>query len=217
LSPVSVKPTLQPDRGVRAVVPQLPTYLLLKNALFHAGLVDLTSQNEKLEIMRGTSRSSLRSSEDTAFFVRGYGGSHHYASNLSAFEYGYGAELDYTALEAGVLLKEIEDLYSRTSFGIMGTYGRLSVHPQDVQYSKKSPFDKWSVSAYGSLQHGMGLYVDGVFSYGLFRGDVFTLARGKTATLKGKQLSVSLTGGKTFAMKHKGIFFDPQVQLVYQN
>ncbi|WP_208436341.1 autotransporter domain-containing protein, partial [Bartonella phoceensis] len=42
-------------------------------------------------------------------------------------------------------------------------------------------------------------------------------ARGKTATLKGKQLSVSLTGGKTFAMKHKGIFFDPQVQLVYQN
>ncbi|MDD9334151.1 MAG: autotransporter outer membrane beta-barrel domain-containing protein, partial [Bartonella sp.] len=91
----------------------------------------------------------------------------HYASNLSAFEYGYGAELDYTALEAGVLLKEIESLCSRTFFGVMGTYGSLTLHPQNVEQSKKSTFDKWSVAAYGSLQHDRGFYMDGVFSYGL--------------------------------------------------
>nr|WP_240532128.1 autotransporter outer membrane beta-barrel domain-containing protein [Bartonella birtlesii] len=26
-----------------------------------------------------------------------------------------------------------------------------------------------------------------------------------------------MKGGKTFAVRHKGIFFDPQVQLIYQN
>ncbi|MBB5073937.1 outer membrane autotransporter protein [Bartonella callosciuri] len=196
-----------------AVVPQLPTYLLFPNALFHAGLMDLTSQNKKLETMRSTSHRFLKSDEDSAFFVRGYGGTHHYASDLSAFEYRYGAELDYTALEAGVVLKEIESLYSRKFFGIMGTYGNLFPHPLDVDYSKKSTFDKWSVAAYGSLQHDRGVSMDGVFSCGLFRGDVFTLFRGKTATLKGKQLSASLTSGKTFIMRHKGVFLTHRFSL----
>ncbi|WP_208438154.1 autotransporter outer membrane beta-barrel domain-containing protein [Bartonella taylorii] len=215
--PVPIRPDIQPELGIRAVVPQLPTYLLLPNALFHAGLLDLTTQNKKLEAMRSVSQSSLKSDENSAFFIRGYGGSHHYASNLSAFEYGYGAELDYTALEAGVLLKEIESLYSRTFFGVTGTYGNLSLHPLKVEQSKKSPFDKWSVSAYGSLHHDTGFYMDGLLSYGLFRGDVFTLARGKAATLKGKQLSTSLISGKTFTIGHNGVVFDPQLQLVYQH
>ncbi|MET3590414.1 hypothetical protein ABID23_001523 [Bartonella silvatica] len=213
----SVKTDFESNSRIRAVVPQVPTYFLLPNALFHAGLMDLISQNKKLEIMRGTSHGSLQSDQNTAFFISSYGGGHHYASNLSAFEYGYGAELDYTALEAGILLKEIESLYSRALFGVMGTYGSLSLNPQDVEYSKKSPFDRWSVSVYGGLQNDMGLYMGGVFSYGLFRGDVFTIVRDKTATLKGKQFNVSLTGGKTFTMRHKGIFFDPQIQLIYQS
>ncbi len=215
--PVLIKPDIHPEPRIRAVVPQLPTYLLLPNTLFHTGLLDLTTQNKKLEAMRSVSRNSLKSDENSAFFIRVYGGSHHYTSNLSAFEYGYGAELDYTALEAGVLLKEIESLYSRTFFGVMGTYGNLSLHPLNVEQSKKSPFDKWSVSAYGSLQHDTGFYMDGLLSYGLFRGDVFTLARGKAATLKGKQLSTSLTSGKTFTIGHNGVVFDPRVQLVYQH
>ncbi|WP_455479122.1 autotransporter outer membrane beta-barrel domain-containing protein [Bartonella sp. B23] len=213
---VPVKPDIHSKLGIRAVVPQVPTYLLLPNALFQAGLMDLTAQNRKLEKMRIASGGSLKSGENTAFFLHAYGGSHHYASNLSAFEYGYGAELDYTALEAGVLLKEIESLYSRTFFGVTGTYGSLSLHPLNVEQRKKSPFDKWSVATYGSMQHDAGFYMDGLLSYGLFRGDVLTLARGKAATLKGKQLNAFMTSGKTFAIGHAGVVFDPQVQLIYQ-
>ncbi|WP_375627320.1 autotransporter outer membrane beta-barrel domain-containing protein [Bartonella sp. PS17NMGDW] len=216
-SPVPVKPDIQPEMGIRAVVPQLPTYLLLPNALFHAGLMDFASQNKKLEAIRSYSRGSLKSDENPAFFIRGYGGSYHYASNLSAFEYGYGAELDYSALEAGVLLKEIESSESCTFFGVTGTYGNLSLHPLNVEQSKKSPFDKWSVAAYGSLQHNTGFYIDGVLSYGLFKGDVLTLARGKVVALKGKQFSGSLTSGRTFATGYKGVVFDPQIQVVYQH
>ncbi|WP_375703796.1 autotransporter outer membrane beta-barrel domain-containing protein, partial [Bartonella sp. AD13SXNS] len=171
-SNLSIPLDVPPELGIRAVVPQLPTYLLLPNALFYVGLMDTTTQNKTLETMRNAFHSSWKENEKTAFFLHAYGGSHHYASNLSAFEYGYGAELDYNALEAGVLLNEIESLYTRTFFGALGNYGNLSLAPQDVEQSKKSTFDKWSVAAYGSLQHDTGFYMDGVLSYGLFKGDV---------------------------------------------
>ncbi len=208
---------VQTNFQIRVVVPQLPTYLLLPNALFHADLVDMTTQNKTLETMRNAFHSSWKDDEKTAFFVRGYGGSHHYTSNLSAFEYGYGAELNYTALEAGILLKEIESLYSRTFFGMMGTYGSLSLQPQNVVQSKKSTFDKWSVAVYGSLQHDTVFYIDEVLSYELFKGDVLTFARGKVVALKGKQFSGSLTSGRTFATRYKGVIFEPQIQIVYQH
>ncbi len=59
--------------------------------------------------------------------------------------------------------------------------------------------------------------MDGVVSYGLFKGDVLTLARGKVVALKGKQFSDSLTSGRTFATGYKGVVFDPQIQVVYQH
>ncbi|MBB4076801.1 outer membrane autotransporter protein [Bartonella fuyuanensis] len=208
---------VQPEQKIRAVVPQVPTYLLLTNTLFHAGLMDMTAQNKTLMTMRNAFHSSWKDNEQTAFFLHAYGGSHHYTSNLSSFEYGYGAELDYTAFEVGILLNEIENSQNRTFFGVLGNYGNLSLYPQNVEQSKESAFDKWSVAAYGSLQHDAGFYIDGVLSYSLLKGDVLTLARGKVVALKGKQFSGSLTSGRTFAIGYKDIVFDPQVQVVYQH
>ncbi|WP_455465746.1 autotransporter family protein [Bartonella sp. B39] len=214
-SEVSV--VLHPEVRVKAVVPQVPTYLLLPNALFHAGLMDVSNQNKQLKTMRTSVGGLLVNSENPAFFVRGYGGNHRYISDLSALEYGYKGNLDYNAVKAGVLLKAIESAHCTTTLGIMGIYGKISLKPQDVEQSKKSVFDKWSVAAYGSLQHDMGFYLDGLFSYGLFKGDVLTLARGKTATLKGNLLGASLIGGKTFVTGYEGLVFDPQIQVIYQN
>ncbi len=61
------------------------------------------------------------------------------------------------------------------------------------------------------MQHDTGFYIDVLFSYGLFKGDVLTQARGKTATLKETPLSASLIAGKSFMKGHKGVIFDPQV------
>ncbi|WP_208438269.1 autotransporter outer membrane beta-barrel domain-containing protein, partial [Bartonella taylorii] len=44
---------------VKAVVPQVPTYLLLPNSIFHAGLMDISNQNKQLEILRTTSSGML--------------------------------------------------------------------------------------------------------------------------------------------------------------
>ncbi|UTO28035.1 autotransporter family protein [Bartonella harrusi] len=213
------EPPLVPDLQPRpkAVVPQVPTYLLLPNALFQTGLMNIGNQSKRLEALRIDASGLLKSDENSAFFVRGYGGSHRYTSNLSALEYGYGGELDYNAIEAGVLLQAIENAYGTASFGIMGSYERFSLQPLDVEQSKKSAFDKWSVTAYGGMQHDAGFYVDGLLSYGLFKGDVITLARGKTATLKGNPLSASLTAGKAFMIGDECLIFDPNVQVVYQH
>ncbi|WP_455473902.1 autotransporter family protein [Bartonella sp. B30(2025)] len=209
----------RPDEpGIRVVVPQVPTYLLLPNALFQSGLVDLNNQNKRLEIMRfAAARGPLKCNGISTIFLRGYGSNYQYTSNLSAFEYGYGGELDYNAVEAGVLLKTIDGAFSATSLGIIGTYGKVSLQPLDVEQSQKSVFDKWTVTAYGSTRYDNGLYVDGLVSYGLFQGDVSTLARGKTATLKGNPLNVSVTAGKALMTGSRDFVFDPQVQVVYQH
>ncbi|WP_375629212.1 autotransporter outer membrane beta-barrel domain-containing protein [Bartonella sp. TT67HLJMS] len=205
------------EQFVRSVVPQVPTYLVLPNSVFHAGLMDVSNQNKQLETLRMTSTGRVEVRENPALYLRGYGGSYRYASNLSALEYGYGGDLSYNGVEAGVLLQTIENSDSAISFGVMGTYGKLSLQPVNVEHSQKSAFDKWTATVYGSVQHNVGFYVDGLLSYGLFKGDVLTLARGKTATLKGNPLSVSLAGGQTIATGYKGFVFDPQVQVVYQH
>ncbi len=204
-------------RGVRSVVPQVPTYLLLPNSLFHVGLIDISNQNKQLETVRTNLGGMLEIRENPASFLRGYGGSYRYVSDLSALEYGYGGDLGYYALETGVLLQTVENVDSTISFGVMGSYGKLSLQPQDVAQSQKSTFDKWTATVYGSMQHDVGFYVDGLLSYGLFKGDVLTTARGKTATLKGNPLSVSLMSGQKIATGYEGVVFDPQVQVVYQH
>ncbi|WP_246046867.1 autotransporter outer membrane beta-barrel domain-containing protein [Bartonella mastomydis] len=206
-----------PGKFVRSVVPQVPTYLVLPNSVFHAGLMDINNQSKQLETLRMTSTGMVEVRENPALYLRGYGGSYRYASDLSALEYGYNGDLDYRGVEAGVLLQTIENTDSALSFGVMGMYGNLSLQPLNVEQSQKSAFDKWTATLYGSMQHNVGFYVDGLLSYGLFKGDVLTLARGKTATLKGNPLSVSLIGGQTIATGYKGFVFDPQVQVVYQH
>ncbi|EJF82574.1 autotransporter outer membrane beta-barrel domain-containing protein [Candidatus Bartonella washoeensis] len=108
----------------------------------------------------------LKINENPVLFLRGCGGYHRYTSNFSALEYGYRGDLDHNALEAGILLKKIESAYSTTSFGIMGNYGKLSLLPREIKQNQESIFDKWTITAYGSMQHDMVFYMDGLFSYG---------------------------------------------------
>ncbi len=205
------------ERFVRSVVPQVPTYLLLPNSIFHAGLMDISNQNKQLETLRVRFNGMLEGRQSPALYLRGYGGNYRYTSDLSALEYGYKGDLDYNGVEAGLLLQTIENVDNTVSFGVMGSYGKLSLQPLNVEQSQESAFDKWTATAYGSMQHDAGFYIDGLVSYGLFKGDVLTLARGKTATLKGNPLSVSLTGGQTIATGYEGFVFDPQVQVIYQH
>nr|CBI82740.1 hypothetical protein BARSC_190011 [Bartonella schoenbuchensis R1] len=122
--------------GVKAVIPQVPTYLLLPNALFYAGLIDINNQTELLGTMV-TSFDPFFNGKP-AFFVRGYGGSHNYTSDLSTLEYGYGGKFGYHAIEAAALLNRLESEQSSTFIGVIGTYGKCHSNPKMLKKVRKA-------------------------------------------------------------------------------
>ncbi|GAA5113673.1 hypothetical protein GCM10023261_17680 [Bartonella jaculi] len=214
-------PDPNPDPGSNvptvAVVPQTASYLVMPNALFYSGLTDMAKQNALLANMR-TSVLGKEEDKQIGFFLYTYGSTGTLSSERGPFKYGYGADIRYAALEAGITLAAIEGKNATTHFGLVGTYGQLSFTPKDMADAGKSTVDKWSLTAYGSIQHNNGFYVDTLLSYGIIKGNITNALIGKTAKLNdAKMLSISTTVGKEFATGVEGLTFEPQAQLAYQH
>ncbi|UJM34134.1 autotransporter outer membrane beta-barrel domain-containing protein [Bartonella henselae] len=205
---------------VRALVPQVASYLVMPNALFSAGLAELNNQNILLENMRTTLFEAKDKKEDnkkSGIFLSSYGHKITLSSNRSPLHYGYGADVHYTAIQAGMTLAALEGQNSTTHFGLLGTYGQLSFTPKGMEGADKSTLDKWSLAAYGNIQHNDGIYVNALFSYGAFKGNITTALIGNTAKLDGSHtVSASATIGHKLETDAKGLVFEPQAQLLYQ-
>nr|WP_275065426.1 autotransporter outer membrane beta-barrel domain-containing protein [Bartonella sp. AU15XJBT] len=206
-----------PEQNVQAVVPQMANYLLMPNALFYTGLIDMAKQNALLANMR-TSVSGKQQEKQNGFFLYTYGGTGTLSSESAPRKYGYsGAHLRYAALQGGVNFAALEGQNTTTHFGLIGTYGQLSFTPKNMKDASKSTVDKWSLTAYGSIQHDNGFYLDTLLSYGILKGDISNAIIGKTAKVKNaKMLNLSTTIGKKFATGIAGVTFEPQAQLAYQ-
>ncbi|WP_419196348.1 autotransporter outer membrane beta-barrel domain-containing protein [Bartonella grahamii] len=203
--------------GVISVVSQTASYLVMPNALFHTGLTDMAQQNALLANIR-TSVLGKEEEKQTGFFLYTYGNTGTLSSERGPLKYGYGADIRYAALQAGVTLAAIEEQNTTTHFGLVGTYGQLSFTPKNIADAGKSTLDKWAITAYGSIQHSSGFYIDTLLSYGILKGHITNAIRGKTAKLNdAKMLSVSTTVGKEFATGMKGLTFEPQAQIAYQH
>ncbi|WP_425523232.1 autotransporter outer membrane beta-barrel domain-containing protein [Bartonella taylorii] len=202
---------------VPALVPQTASYLVMPNALFTTGLTDMAKQNALLANIR-TSVLGGEEKKQTGFFLYTYGSTGTLSSERGPLKYGYGADIRYAALQAGVTLAAIEQQNITTRFGLVGTYGQMSFTPKDMQDAGKSTLDKWSLTAYGSIQHDNGFYIDTLLSYGIIKGDIGNAIRGNTAKLKNANiLSISTTVGKQFATGMEGLTFEPQAQIAYQH
>ncbi|MET3589732.1 outer membrane autotransporter protein [Bartonella silvatica] len=209
------KPGSKPN--VHAVVPQMASYLIMPSALFYTGLTDMTKQNALLADMRASSLGKTEQRKN-AFFLYTYGSTGTLYSKSGPRKYGYrGANIHSAALQGGVTLALLEGQSTTTSFGLVGTYNKLSFTPKDMKDASKSTVNKWSLTAYGSLQHNNGFYVDALLSYGILKGDITNAIIGKTAKVKhAKMWSISTTIGKQFATHVAGLTFEPQVQFAYQ-
>ncbi|KEC58940.1 autotransporter outer membrane beta-barrel domain-containing protein [Bartonella henselae] len=212
--------TLDDEGKIRALVPQVASYLVMPNALFSAGLAELNNQNILLENMRTTLFEAKDKKEDnkkSGIFLSSYGHKITLSSNRSPLHYGYGADVHYTAIQAGMTLAALEGQNSTTHFGLLGTYGKLSFTPKGMEGADKSTLDKWSLAAYGNIQHNDGIYVNVLFSYGAFKGNITTALIGNTAKLDGSHtVSASATIGHKLETDAKGLVFEPQAQLLYQ-
>ncbi|WP_375667435.1 autotransporter outer membrane beta-barrel domain-containing protein, partial [Bartonella sp. AC130YNZD] len=200
-----------------ALVPQTASYLVMPNALFYSGLTDMAKQNALLANIR-TSVLGKEEEKQTGFFLYTYGSTGTLSSERGPLKYGYGADIRYTALQAGVTLAAIEGQNTTTHFGLVGTYGQLSFTPKDMKDAGKNTLDKWAITAYGSIQHDNGFYMDTLLSYGILKGDIGNAIIGKTAKLQNaKMLSISTTVGKEFATGMESLTFEPQAQIAYQH
>ncbi|WP_375706821.1 autotransporter outer membrane beta-barrel domain-containing protein [Bartonella sp. AA126HLJHH] len=200
-----------------APVPQTASYLVMPNALFYSGLTDMAKQNALLANIR-TSVLGKEEEKQTGFFLYTYGNTGTLSSERGPLKYGYGADIRYAALQAGVAFAALEGQNTTTHFGLVGTYGRLSFTPKDMDDVSKSTLDKWSLTAYGSVQHDNGFYMDTLLSYGILKGDIGNAIIGKTAKLQNaKMFSISTTVGKEFATGMESLTFEPQAQIAYQH
>ncbi|SPU27316.1 Type V secretory pathway, adhesin AidA [Candidatus Bartonella washoeensis] len=205
------------DKGeIRAVVPQVASYLVLPNALFSSGFSDVNNQNILLDNMRAMDFGA-KDNKKRGIFLSTHGNKVTLSSNRNPLQYGYGADVQYTAVQAGITLAAIEEEEITTAFGLLGTYGKLAFTPKDMEGAGKSVLDKWSFTAYGSIQHDNGIYLDTFFSYGTVKGNITTALIGNTAKLDDTNtLSASASVGQKLATDIEGLFFEPQAQLVYQ-
>ncbi|WP_208442455.1 autotransporter domain-containing protein, partial [Bartonella raoultii] len=207
-----------PEQNVQAVVPQMASYLLMPNALFYTGLTDMAKQNALLAHLR-TSVIEKGQEKQSGFFLYTYGSTGNFSSENAPRQYGYsGAHLRYAALQGGVNFTVREGQNTTTHFGLIGTYGQLSFTPKNMKDAGKSTLDKWSLTAYTSIQHDNGFYLDALLSYGTIKGEITNAIIGTTAKLKNaKMLNISTTVGKQFATGIAGVTFEPQAQLAYQH
>ncbi|WP_246054744.1 autotransporter outer membrane beta-barrel domain-containing protein [Bartonella massiliensis] len=205
------------DKKVRALLPQMANYLTLPNALFSSGFSDVNNQNVLLDAMRTTVFDAEDNKKNSLFFSS-YGEKVSLFSNRGPLRYGYDADVNYGALQLGGILATFEGKNISTHFGLIGTYGKLAFTPKEMPDSEKTTLDKWSLTAYSGIQHSNGLYVNALLSYGTLKGNITTALVGNAAKLDGTEfLNISATLGQKLATDTKGLVFEPQVQLIYQN
>ncbi|EJF84989.1 autotransporter outer membrane beta-barrel domain-containing protein [Bartonella rattimassiliensis] len=208
--------TLDNEGKIRALVPQVASYLVMPNAVFSTGFSDVSNQNTLLDDMRTTALKT-ENHKNKGLFLSSYGNKMTLSSNRTPLQYGYGADVHYAALQAGVILAELEEQNIAMNWGLLGTYGKLSFTPKDMEGADKSTLDKWSLAAYGDFHHNNGLYVNALFSYGTLKGNISTALIGKTAELTNADtFNTSATIGRKFKTNTKGLTFESQAQIIYQ-
>ncbi|WP_078690104.1 autotransporter outer membrane beta-barrel domain-containing protein [Bartonella schoenbuchensis] len=202
---------------VKALVPQMANYLVMPSALFSTGFTDIENQNALLTDIRAAMPWNMENDKRNPFFLSSYGSKATLSSNRTGLEYGYGADIGYAAIQTGVALAALESQNISSYFGLLGTYGKLSFTPQNMADVDKTALEKWGITAYSSVQHNSGVYLNALLSYGFLKGNVFNAVIGRTAKLDDANTwSASATLGKKLTTSAEGLVFEPQMQIAYQ-
>lgn len=207
---------LDKDKKIRALLPQVANYLVMPSAVFSAGFTDVNNQNTLLDNIQATVFGT-EDNKKKSIFLSSYGEKVTFSSNRDPLHYGYDADVNYGALQLGVVLVAREGKEISTHFGLLGTYGKLAFTPKDIEDSEKTLLDKWSLTAYSGIQHRNGLHVNTLLSYGSLKGTLTTALIGSAAKLDGTEtFSASATIGQKLTTGVNGLIFEPQAQFVYQ-
>ncbi|EJF84987.1 autotransporter outer membrane beta-barrel domain-containing protein [Bartonella rattimassiliensis] len=192
---------------------QAESYLVMPTAMFAVGLADVNNQNILLDNMQIT-MFEPKDSQERGVFLSTYGNKSTFYSNLQS---SIRADIRYTALQAGVTLVALKDQNINTNFGFFGTYGNLSFAPKNKEISHTNVLDKWSLTAYGNIQHDSGVYASAFLSCGIFKENITKNNIRYTLKVNNKTiLGAAATVGQKLSTGWEGVILEPQAQLVYQ-
>ncbi|WP_375666350.1 autotransporter outer membrane beta-barrel domain-containing protein [Bartonella sp. TT121SHDZB] len=195
------------------LTPQGESSLTMPIAMFAVGGADVNNQNILLDNMQIT-MFEPKNHQERGVFLSSYSNKSTFSSSVQA---NIRANIRYAALQAGAILIALEDQNISTNFGLFGTYGKLSFAPENKKSSLKNMLDKWSLSAYGNIQHDSGIYANAFLSCGIFKENI--AADSTKHTLKRnnrKTLGAAATVGQKLLTSLEGVILEPQAQLVYQ-
>ncbi|WP_375689099.1 autotransporter outer membrane beta-barrel domain-containing protein [Bartonella sp. AP57NXGY] len=198
------------------LTPQEESSLVMPIAMFAVGFSDVNNQNILLDNMQIT-MFEPKDHPERGVFLSSYGNKSTFSSKVQAKQDGIQADIRYAALQAGATLIALKDQNISSNFGLFGTYGKLSFTPKNKESFQKNMFDKWSLTAYGNIQHDSGIYASAFLSYGVFKENHATALIKHTSKVKNsKTLGAAATVGQKLSTSFEGVILEPQAQLVYQ-
>ncbi|WP_375687709.1 MULTISPECIES: autotransporter outer membrane beta-barrel domain-containing protein [unclassified Bartonella] len=198
------------------LTPQGESSLTMPIAMFAVGFSDVNNQNILLDNMQIT-MFEPKDHPERGVFLSSYGNKSTFSSKVQAKQDGIQADIRYAALQAGATLIALKDQNISSNFGLFGTYGKLSFTPKNKESFQKNMFDKWSLTAYGNIQHDSGIYASAFLSYGIFKENHATTLIKHTSKMKNsKTLGAAATVGQKLSTSLEGVILEPQAQLVYQ-
>ncbi|WP_375615243.1 autotransporter outer membrane beta-barrel domain-containing protein [Bartonella sp. AC10YNML] len=198
------------------LTPQGESSLTMPIAMFAVGFSDVNNQNILLDNMQIT-MFEPKDHPERGVFLSSYGNKSTFSSKVQAKQDGIQADIRYAALQAGATLIALKDQNISSNFGLFGTYGKLSFTPKNKESFQKNMFDKWSLTAYGNIQHDSGIYASAFLSYGIFKENHATTLIKHTSKVKNsKTLGAAATVGQKLSTNLEGVILEPQAQLVYQ-
>ncbi|MBX4335205.1 autotransporter outer membrane beta-barrel domain-containing protein [Bartonella raoultii] len=200
-----------------APTPQIAHYLLMPHAMLATGFSDVNNQSALLDSLRIT-MFEPKNQKERGSFLSVHGDRITLSSFLQSAPKSYNANIDYHALQTSVTLMTLEEPNISTNFGLFGTYGKLAFAPKNKNnIPEKKMFNKWSLTAYGDIQHDSGIYASAFLFYGIFKDQSdMPLMENIKKNHDTKTLGASATVGQKLETGFEGIILEPQAQLVYQ-
>jgi len=193
-----------------ALAPQVPAYLSAPVGLAYYTQAITDDLHKRL----GELRDGQRSGTGGELFLRYLGSNLTYQSNRSFSDYGFNADIDYSAVQLGGNLLQLDGASDSLRGGVAYTRGNTRIRPHAADGFSSTTFDSDSVSFYGTWLRDSGFYLDGSLSWSWHRGDTDIARQKEVAKLKADGWSASLESGYPFVFAN-GVRLEPQAQLTW--
>ncbi|MET0616294.1 MAG: autotransporter outer membrane beta-barrel domain-containing protein, partial [Luteibacter sp.] len=196
----------RPAESRAALVPQVPTYLVLAGALFGYGRTAMDAMH----------MDALGASRDVAVRVRTLGGGASYRSTLPFARFGFDYTRSDRGLQLGADLLSAESDTTRMRSGVVASVGGSRITPRAVDGVSHARVASRGLALTYVMTSDVGWHVDAAYGFAQHRVDVRTAARGEVlARLRANGRDALLGGGFHWSPRNRWDI-DPGVSLLWQ-